>query len=268
MIKLQFAVTFEIDTMLFFTLVKRKQLQRFRKINTIRCHIAHTHTYTHQHMRTKDQTNIWGNVIICLLQMCRDFPRGAVNVNRISRDIITLLRRRRRWRRRKRRRRYFSLTRFESLGGREDGEWPKDISAPQIKFKQTKKRRVADDGACPHLKPTLGRVTEASRSLWKAGMLFTAAAGMAENVCTNAFYFRRNTNKGSFFLFLAPFFLRRAAKEQAKQLADAQLTPQGPEEGSRKISRKAAGWKVASKVFIFFFFFPFCLLSPAILKLV
>lgn len=42
----------------------------------------------HTHKK-KEGTNIWGNVIICPLQMCNDFPCGIVNVNRISRGIIT-----------------------------------------------------------------------------------------------------------------------------------------------------------------------------------
>lgn len=48
-----------------------------------------------RHSKNKTNTqkmkeiNIWGSVIICLLQMCNDFPCGIVNVNRISRSIIT-----------------------------------------------------------------------------------------------------------------------------------------------------------------------------------
>lgn len=226
--------------------MKWKQPQRLKKINTIRCHIANTHTHTHQHMRTKDQTNIWRDAIICLLQMCRDFPRGVVNVNRISQDIITLLRRRRR---RKRWRRY--VDNFCSRGLSHWGD-AKTASGPHTFSIQTNKNTA---GGWRRNTADAWKGSRGFKVTLKVTYVFTAVAEVAESLCISAFYFTRNSNTRFFFLFLflAPFFLRKGATEQAKQLADAQLAPQGPEEGSRKISRNAVGWKVPSNVFFFSF---------------
>lgn len=146
--RFQYTVTFEMKK-------KMLQPQRFRKIN-IRCHIVntHTHVYTHQHT----QTNIWGNVIICLLQMCRDFPHGVVNVNRISRDIITLLKRRRRS---KRRWRHIDIFCSHDLSHWGDAKMVKPNSNKRTAGGWWRNRQ--------HLKPMLWE-TEATRSHWKSHM--------------------------------------------------------------------------------------------------
>lgn len=58
---------------------KKKTLMVFQR---------HNKCQSKQHKK-REETNIWGNIIICPLQMCSDFPCGLVNVNRISRGIIT-----------------------------------------------------------------------------------------------------------------------------------------------------------------------------------
>lgn len=156
-------------------------------------------------MRTKDQTNIWGDVIICLLQMCRDFPRGVVNVNPISRDIITLLRRWRR-RRRKRRRRYFLLTRFESLGG----TWRQRVAHRHFRSSNQIQNKQKKNG---------GRLMTERAHIWSqrlggwqrlqghvdSQVCFHSSSRIGRERLHQFFYFMRNKNKGFFFISGAVF---------------------------------------------------------------
>lgn len=107
-------------------------------------------------------------------------------------------------------------------------------------IRRSSKLRAADDTPTSEANSWEGE--RGYKVTWKSGMFSQRQQRRQRSSASVLFISPETGVKASF----DHYFWRRFS---AKQLADAQLAPQGREGGSRKISGKAAGWKVANNVF-------------------